>query len=158
GFSFSAGIYGSNAWPISNVLIENDTIIFNTTAGQPFVGVAIGTNGANGNPSTPYQSSNITIQNCAFYGQPPTGCTLWRASGGTLTNGISRNNKSTHFNVTHTRAGVTGGSGQNNTILGGNLGLKLTGAKPDPFYRPNIGSPLDGTGFGGTYVGALAPA
>src|SRR5690606_16372348 len=89
GFSFSAGIYGSNAWPISNVLIENDTIIFNTTAGQPFVGVAIGTNGANGNPSTPYQSSNITIQNCAFYGQPPTGCTLWRASGGTLTNGIS---------------------------------------------------------------------
>src|SRR5690606_37236025 len=54
GFGFAAGLYGAVAWPLHNILIENETVVFNTTSGQAVFAVIV---------ANSYPSSNIIIQN-----------------------------------------------------------------------------------------------
>jgi hypothetical protein len=150
GNSFEGGFWGHVQWPAANILIEHETVVFNTSSGIRWFGVIIGNTGS---------SSNIVIQNCVFVGQAPSGSQIWD-TGGSITGGVirgCRSNGGSSFNITYTRSGVSGGSGNNNQMLTGSMGLRLSGAKPDPYFRPTVGSALDGTGFGGTYIGALEP-
>src|SRR5690606_9920843 len=61
GNSFGAGHTGSNAWPISDVLVENETFVFTTSSGQAWYGIAMGSTGNGGVPGAPYTSSNLVI-------------------------------------------------------------------------------------------------
>lgn len=100
-------------------------------------------------------ASSFTIENNLFQNQFSTGSqNFWNVTGTGLTSSFVRGNRSTNINIQQTITGVTGGSGNNNTITAGSnpFGLNLTGVPPWPYYDPS--SSLDGAGQGGGDIGA----
>jgi hypothetical protein len=153
GASF-AGIFGGLTWDTDDQIFEQNTIRFLTTSGGLWFGNVVSNQAG-------HSVSGLVIQNNAYINQPPPSSNMWDT--GTISGGISRNNKSTHFNVTASRAGVTVTNSQIHGA-GNTLGLGL-GTPPttwaeafnDDYYRPKISldSELIDNGFGGVTIGAL---
>jgi hypothetical protein len=145
------GITGGLTWDIKGLIFEQNTIRFTTTSGGIWYLVVV-------DNDSDSQLTGLVIQNNAFINQPASS-TIWDT--GNISGGIMRNNKSTHWAVTASRAGVTS---TNNQIHGAGNSLGLTLGTPPTtwdqafngdYYKPAAGSVLINAGFGSLTIGAL---
>src|SRR5690606_33577481 len=106
-----------------------------------------------------YQLTGLSCRSNAFVGQPAPNSLLIYPSG-SVSGGVATHNISSHFTINTSRTGVT--LNNNQSAIGGNLGIPLSGTKPTTrdqafssnYYRPN-GGVLKNAAHDGTTVGAL---
>lgn len=145
-------IWGDQLWRRDDVFINQNTVAYTTTSGQPYRLVRGGTQGVN---------DNWIIQNTAIHGAIPSGSTVFSTANGsgTFTNSFFRYNKATNLDVTQLLSG-SGMSESNNTVTGsGNtLLFNLTGSKfpilQNSYYGWTTNAVLNGTGQSSADIGA----
>src|SRR5690606_9058229 len=101
-WSFDQGFIGGLNWPVQNVLVEHNTFVFETTAGQyPIYCLAIDDDPA------PGVNGNYTIRNNAFHGQPPNNSILIDPGGPVTGTNVAQYNKSNFLTMNSSRSGFT---------------------------------------------------
>lgn len=139
---------GSLSW--TNYVIEENTIIFNSSSGSQWNLISGSTNGTGG-------TLGVTIQNNAFYGDQPGNNDLFSLGNATFSSAVNRYNFGTHVNTNQSASGLT--NSNNQTSLNGSAWFNFTGAKwplvlGSYFALPGASSALWNAGLAGIDIGS----